>query len=74
MLKKLIVLIIALTTTQAYSADLVQKIGINKSWFANEGGTSKAMPAFGIGVHFPLDDKQVVKICVDAMYVGQKMV
>ena len=74
MLKKLIVLISIFTSAQVFAVDVLVKAGANNSWFANEGGTSETMPAYGIGVQFPLDETHKASWCIDVLYVGQKMV
>ncbi len=72
--KQLFVLIVILAFRPTLSTDLLLKAGTNYSWFANEGGTSEAKPAVGIGVQFPLDESQVIKLGVDVLYVGQKLI
>ncbi len=73
MFKNLIVLITLFMCAQLFSADVLLKAGANNSWFANEGGISETKPAFGIGVHFPLNKSNKIKLGVDALYVGQKL-
>jgi hypothetical protein len=73
MFKNLIILITLFMCAQLFAADVLLKAGANNSWFANEGGTSETKPAVGIGVQFPLNNSQKLKLGVDALYVGQKM-
>ena len=74
MLNKLIILINLIPFSHVFAADMLIKAGINNSWFASEGGKSEAKPAVGIGVQFPLDESNRIKLGIDAVYVGQKMI
>ena len=74
MLKRSIILISLFTLSHAFAADVLIKAGANNSWFANEGGTSVIKPAAGIGVRFSFDESQEIKLGVDVLYVGQKMI
>ena len=74
MLKKAVFLTSILAVTQIFAADVLIKAGANNSWFATEGGTSETKPAVGIGMQFPLDESKVIKLGVDVLYVGQKMI
>lgn len=74
MVRTLITLFCLFASVQSFAGEVMIKVGVNNSWFATEDGSSEIMPAFGIGVQFPLDESQKVKLGFDALYVEQKMI